>query len=131
MRKIERQNKLTNHHHILEEKAEWTSRPESKILRQTPILVPEMYVEWHNELHANCPAVPLLGRYALTQVFNEFTPTKNTLTSLDKLLVAIDHASQHKKAHPVERDLGQLTIRALELQRPFLKAGMCENKKGV
>jgi hypothetical protein len=114
----------SNLHHIMEERAPWTSSPNAIFLRQNPILIPRMEIQTHNELHKHCPEVPLLGRYALQSVVNEFVPTSDTLTSLDELLMCIEHATRHPRAHNIERELGQLTMSALELQKPYLTYGI-------
>jgi hypothetical protein len=117
-------SKNPNRHHILEEAAEWTSSPNARILRTNPILVPTIDYDIHQEIHKNCPPVALLGRYALEQVLNTFSPTNDTLRSLDRLLACIDRASCHKKAHPLERELAQLSIKCIEEQIPYLKEGI-------
>ena len=112
----------TNRHHILNTKSDWESNSDAKILRLTPILIPEIQIEQQELINQYCPAVPLLGRYALMQTVNEFEPNPNsTLKSVDRLLIAIDHASRHPRAHEIERTLCQLAIQAIEMQKEFLK----------
>lgn len=112
-------------HHILHNRKEWTLRPEARKLRETPSLIPVLGT-WaiHKELHDNCPPVPCLGYNGLLQAYKNFEPTDDTFTSVDNLLFAIEKASHHPKAHPVERELAQLAVEAIDLQRPYIKEGL-------
>jgi len=107
-------------HHILHNRLEWSLRPESKRLRETPSLIPRLDRETHDEIHRTCPPVPLLGYYALMRVNKLFEPSRNTLESIDSLLDAIDEANHHPKAHPLERQLGDAAMWAIELQIPAI-----------
>lgn len=111
-------------HHIFNTKGQWTSSAEAASLRNQPSLIPKIDREVHNELHANCPAVPLLGYHALMRVNKEFYPQRNTLDSIDDLLLAINSAAKHEKAHHIERSLAQLAAHAIELQIPFIREGL-------
>lgn len=113
-----------NRHHILHTRQSWQSREEATYLRQQPLLIPKMDNEVHNELHANCPEVPLLGAYALREVANNFERGSNPIETLCKLIWSIDNASRHPKAHRIERQLARLSASALELQLPYLREGI-------
>lgn len=116
---------MSTAHHILHNRREWTLRPEARKLRETPSLVPVLgYWAIHQELHANCPPVPCLGYNGLLAVYKEFKPTNDTFTSMDNLLFAIETASKHPKAHPVERELALLAMEAIDLQRPYIREGI-------
>ena len=107
-------------HHLLHNKQEWSLRPDGKALRETPSLIPRIDRGLHNEIHRNVPAVPLLGYFALQRTLREFYPTRDTLSSMDNLIVAMDIASKHHKAHVIEKAQVHLSIWALELQRPYI-----------
>jgi len=115
---------MIDKHHILHDRVSWEARPQSKLLRSTPSLVPALDRDVHNEIHANCPPVPTLGYHALTRVLREFQPSANTLDTVDDLMFSINEASKHPKAHDIERQLCQLAIQAIDLQRPILKSGI-------
>ena len=100
---------------------EHTLRPDAKKLRETPSLIPRLERELHNELHRNCPVVPALGYYALQRVMREFYPARDTLTSVENYIEAVDIASMYPKTHPIERDLALLHIEAIELQIPYVR----------
>lgn len=107
-------------HHILHNRQEWELRAEGKALRRTKSLIPTLTRAEHEEIHANVPAVPLLGYHALRRTLQLFEPTNNTLESVDSLIRSIDESGRNPKAHYVERGVSELAIWALELQLPFL-----------
>lgn len=108
-------------HHIVHNRQEWTLRPEAKVIRETKSLRPIIPRSLHNEIHAQCPPVPLLGYHALLQVRKHFEPTRDTLETVDNLCFAIEEASRHPRFHPLERDLAELTVEAIRLQIPQLE----------
>lgn len=109
-----------NKHHLLHDRLSWSSRPESRKLRQTPSLVPELPRLVHEALHEDCPIVPLLGYHALQRVLATFEPVYSTIKTIDNLAQSIEEALTHHRTHPIERELGQLTIEAILLQRDYL-----------
>lgn len=116
-----RKTDMFDRHHIIHERVPWNSRKEGRVLRSTPLLVPRISRELHEEIHRNCPPIPLLGYHALTRVLSEFKQERDTLRTIDNLQLAIEHSSRHYKTHPVERELSYLAIEAIGLQIPYLK----------
>lgn len=110
-----------NIHHPIHNKQEWTLRPEAEYIREHPTLLFPMEVPLHNELHGNCPAVPLLGVYALKHIARNWEPDRDKLQSLGNLQAAIEQAGEHPRAHPIEKQLGDLAIHAIDLQKPYLR----------
>jgi len=111
-------------HHVIHPAKEWQIRPEAKKVRDTPSLIVPMGPYAHNKLHRNCPPLPLLGYHALQTVVREFTPTRDTMETLDSLVYAIEQAARHPRAYQVERGVARLAIDALETQRPFLQEAL-------
>lgn len=114
----------SSRHHIMHEGWAWTARPDAKRLRDTQSLIPRIPRDVHNELHAHCPHVPLLGSYALRSINSIFVPTGDTLKDMDEIMSCIERASRNPRAHMVERDLAGLAIEAIDLQRPYIKKGL-------
>ena len=107
-------------HEILFERVQWTSNRNAKRLRMQPTLRPELDSQTHTELHRNCPLVPLLGTYALDMVSDRFTPGRDVTQSVNSLLMAID-SIEHSKLHPVQKELAQLALFAIELQIEYVR----------
>ena len=107
-------------HHILHNRQEWELRPNAKRLRQTPSLIARLERPLHDEIHRECPPVPLLGHYALERTVRLFEAGSTTLESMDNLMLAIEQSSQHPKAHDIEKHLAELAVWAIDLQRPFI-----------
>ncbi len=112
---------MQDRHHILFERLCWNNRPTARKLRATPMLIPLLDRDVHNELHRACPPVPVLGYYALERTFREFECGSTYLQTADNLLSAMQEASLNPRAHRIERDLCRLAIQAVDLQRPYIQ----------
>lgn len=119
-RERQRTGNYEDEHHILHSRQEWELRPEACRLRRNHTLIARMEVDAHKELHANCPAVPPLGFFVLMKTVRLFEPVRNTITSVENLQSAIEQAARMPRTHPIERDMSELTVEALELQKPYL-----------
>lgn len=108
-----------NCHHIF-----WIAKNHQDWTRKESDFLPQMYIPAHNALHAETPSVPELSREILRIVRADFTPTGNTLDSLDEVLCLIDHASTMEQIHPIDRQLAQLSIHALEMQKYYLRGNI-------
>lgn len=119
-----RPRRRNDRHHIVHNRLEWSSRPESSAIRETISLIPRMDRAAHDELHRNCPPIPLLGFHALQRTLSDFHPTHDTFESMDALMKSMEYASHHPKAHPIEKQMALLAIQAVDLQRPYVRAGI-------
>lgn len=115
---------MIDRHHLLYERAQWNSSKYGKELRGTPSLIPHIDRELHDEIHRNCPPVPMLGNYALARTLTGFEPTTNTIQTIGRLQSALERATRPSRAHPLERDLAGLAIEALDLQIPFIREAL-------
>jgi hypothetical protein len=109
-----------NKHHILFDRVDWTARKEAFILRNCHSLIPIIDKSAHEELHANCPSVPMLGFHALQHINDEFQPVENTTKAISNLLKAIETINQEPRFHEIEKQLANLAIMAVELQLEYL-----------
>jgi len=115
-------------HHIIHNRMEWSLRPEAKLIRDTPSLIVRMDRSDHDEIHRYCPPVPLLGYHALIRTLQTFEQGETPLKTMDNLMYSIEIASKHPKAHEIEKQLANLAIWAIDLQRPFI-AGVLQNER--
>lgn len=118
-------------HHLLFPRQEWSLRPDAKRLRETQGLTVRIDRSLHDEIHRECPPIPLLGFYALQRTIREFYPARDPVASIDNLAEAIDIATRHPRAHRIEQDLAQLTIQAIMLERPFVADYMASQTKTI
>lgn len=109
---------MIDRHHIFHTRQHWTATKEAKLLRDMYLYPLDRKV--HEEIHRECPPVPLLGYYALSNVLSNVSPIKEPKHDLDEVMSAIELSTQHKRAHPLERELGLLSIEAIRLQLPFI-----------
>lgn len=114
-----------NCHHLF-----WTAKNHHDWMRAEPDFQPQMYIPAHNALHSDLQAmsVPEICKPILQAVRANFTPTRDTFDSLDQILLLIDHASEMPQVHPIDRQLAQMAIHALEIQKPYLKGNIAPNR---
>lgn len=117
-------NSRPDRHHINYPRQEHSLRPQSLYIRESPSLIPLMERDAHTALHAECPAVPVLGYHALARIVRDFDPSDDVFRSIDSLMTAIETSAAHPKAHELERKLAEIAVQSLELQRPFIRAGI-------
>ena len=106
-----------NHHHSVFERVAWSSSNEALRIRNS--IITPFPVGLHQELHRECPPVPLIDHTSLVQAERAFRPASDTLLSIDRLIGAIEATT--KRGHPISQEIGQLAMEALELQRPFIQ----------
>ena len=111
-------------HHIVHHRQEWELRPEGKAIRTAKGLMPRIYRPIHEDIHDNCPSIPLLGFEALRAVLSIYEPHEDTMKSLQRLMSAIEVSGKRPRSYPIERDLGELAIEALSLQIPYLEEAL-------
>lgn len=116
-----REQPLENRHHILFPEKCWEVYPAGRVLRQQPSLITKIDMDLHQEIHATVPLVPVLGFHALRRTMFDYEPKENAVSSVDGLMMTIHEALKHPRTHPIERELGDLTLWALEMQRDMLR----------
>lgn len=114
-------------HHGLYTKSTWESQSSTKMLRNNQWLIMPLDEQVHRALQDEIPVVPVLGHNTAQKVLRDFEPVAgNYIASMFALMGTINEAGKHPRARPIERELGQLTINALELQIPYIQDGLVE-----
>lgn len=108
-------------HHILHHRALHEANKDSKILRNSLGMIALIDPDIHDELHRVCPGVPPLDIWTAQRTRAFMVPHPNPLQAIDNYLQAVERATQSPKSHPIERDLAALTMMAVELQKPYIK----------
>ena len=111
-------------HHILYTGAAYDSHFATRKLRSMPEHIVPMDEEIEGVLHKNIPVIPLLGHHAAMYVLKNYDPHPNVLRTMPRLMTSIEESVRIHQAKPIERELALLTVHALELQLPFIKAGV-------
>jgi hypothetical protein len=115
----------SNGHHVLFEKSLWRSNEPLKKLRASPGLKPGLDSDIHNSLHAACGFVPAFNYVFASQVFTRFIDRPNNPNiAVENLLFAIDDVVHNRRLKQVEKQVGELAIISIEMQRPFIKDGL-------
>jgi len=118
-------------HHLLFTEQHWSSNKTAQALRTQQSLIIRLSREVHEENHRQNPAVPLLGYYTLSRTLSMYEPEKTPLASAESLMTAIEIAANHPRAHDIEKNLAELAIWAIDLQRPFIKNSPDEPRANV
>lgn len=116
--------KTGEYHHLLYCRNSWESMPHTRKLRQKPELILPMDKDVEEELHRSIVTVPLLDHYTASHANRLFVPTSRYMSSVHNLISAIDEGASHPRTQPLERQLAELTIHAIELQIPFIQEGL-------
>lgn len=107
-------------HHLLHDRISWESRDTAKLIRRNRSLIVPLEHDTHRELHAQTPVVPLLGYFALYRVARDYQEGDTYMESIENLQRSIEDASSHPKVHYIERQLAELTLHTLDLQKEFV-----------
>lgn len=114
-------------HHGLYTRATWESQSSTKMLRNNQWLIMPLDEQTHRALQDEIPVVPVLGHNTAQAVLRDFEPVAgNYIASMFALMGTINEVGKHPRARPIERELGELTINALELQIPYIQDGLVE-----
>lgn len=118
-------------HHLFHDRLSWESRADATAIRQDRGLIVPLEHDAHLELHRQTPVVPLLSYHALRRVRYNMLPTSNNyLENIDNVQRAVEEAIHVPRAHYIERQLGELTIHVLELQKPYVEDSMAPSDYG-
>lgn len=114
-------------HHILFPRLEWNLRPDARLLRGNSTLIPMLDRSVHEEIHRQCSQVPLLGHNALELTRLSFIPRiGDTLGSIDSLIMSIEKSKHRLKCPPIDKQLADLAIEAILLQRPLIASDIAK-----
>ena len=111
-------------HHVLFDRKSWEARDDGLFLRRSPSMIPKLERQTHTELHENCPPVPVPDAFSLQRIRHAFRPEGDPLDDIDQLMLLVEQMTRRRDCHEISRELGQLTIMALDVQRPYIEYGM-------
>jgi len=111
-------------HHLLYTGRAWESHFATRTLREMPEHIVCMDEQVEDALHKEVPIIPLLGHHAAMYTRRIYQPHENPLKTLPKLMTAIEASVRVPQAKTIEREQALLTVHALELQLPFIRAGI-------
>ena len=119
----------SNQHHIVRHanRRLWEVYDEGIELVQDPSLIARLELKSHEWINNNCPPVPALGYYSLSQTLKEwktFLPTPDPLEGIENLFESLSRAQEHPKAYREERDLIDLVGRSIRKQMPPIRDGL-------
>lgn len=113
-----------NRHHILHSEKAWNADSAGMKLRRQPSLIFEMDREAHKELHQQTPAIPVLSHYAILGTLANYYPTYKPEQDIDSLCKAIEYSVDNPRTHKLERNLAELAIEGIQLEKPLILDGL-------
>lgn len=117
-------------HHTLFQRTSWDSSQPTRRLRRNPSLIVPMEKTSETLLHEAISVVPLPDPHTALRTFNTFQPSPTYVGSIMNLITCLDEAIRHPRCSRLEKDLGGLTIYALELQLPYIRDGLIHKEVG-
>lgn len=119
-------------HHLLYDRASWESQLHTRIIRQEPGLIFPLEEDYHNILHQEVVTIPLLDRYTAGRVRSELRGnlTGRYSRNIPILLHAIEDAINRPKSSTLQKQIGALTIHAIEQTIPYIHMGLTTDTVG-
>ena len=113
------------HHHILFSRRLWRSQDPSLKLREQQWLKPLLDDEVHLALHKAVYGIPVPDWDMSQSILSHFEPSVGDyVRSLDNLLTAVENTKHDRHTNVIQRELGQVVLHSIELQRPFIIEGL-------
>ena len=119
-----------NYHHALFPKSGWESHFATRKLRQRQELIIPMEEDIEAILHKEVPIIPVIDHHTAMTVVRDYQPATTHTRSIHNLMDSIGEAIKRPKIQPIQRELGQLTIHAMELQLPYIHIGQLTDYVG-
>jgi hypothetical protein len=117
--------KNVREHHLNFTKNQWQSQEPTRAIRHNQWLKPPLQDEAHDYIHRFVGFVALPTHYMAEQILSKFEPEPgNYLKSIDNYLFAIDDTRRSYGISTMERQLGDLMIKGIDLQRGWIKEGL-------
>lgn len=109
-------------HHVAFNRFAWTANKNLEGLREDRRLIVPLDPDTHRELHQEVSHVPPLSYHMARHVLRAYSEFEadTYLHNVENLQFSIEEAMQHPRADRIERELGELTMYALDLQKPFI-----------
>jgi hypothetical protein len=112
-------------HHTQFTQATMEAVPALRCLRNNHWNKPPIEDAPHIALHNFIATVPLLDQYSAQRVHRDFVVVEGDyIATLYSLIRTIDQSLRHHRTTELERNVGSLTMQALEMQVPFIKEGL-------
>ena len=109
-------------HHTLFNRYAWSANKDLESLREDRRLIVPLHPDTHRELHQEVSHVPPVSYHMARRALRNFSEFEDDtyLHNLENLQWSIEEAMHHPRADRIEREVGELAVYALELQKPFV-----------
>ena len=121
---MERRKQRDNHHTAFNSR-EWSLRPQGKAIRENPSMIARQLArETHELLHAMNSPVPVPDYNTLQYVASRLPSGLEVIQGIDTYSKLVQESIRRPKAKDIDRQLGELSIEALQNQKLYIKDGM-------
>lgn len=110
-------------HHILHSAKAWNAYGIGTDVRNK-IIAHGMSRVVHNLLHEQEAPVPVPEYHSLLHVYNNLSKNLNVFEAIDKYCLLLDRSNKHPKIKPIEIELNNLSILAVQNQVVYLRDGL-------
>lgn len=110
-------------HHVLHHKREWMTRDIGFDVRQR-IVADGMSRVVHNLLHEHEAPVPVPEYHSLLRVYQSLPKRLGVFEAIDRYCVILEAANRTPQIKPIEIELNNLSILAVQNQLPYIRDGM-------
>lgn len=117
--------KSHDNHHTCHDSMSWEARLESLAIRENSSMIAYgMGRKAHELLHYMTAAVPVPNVHTLQYVASRLPSGLDVINGIDAYSSLVEQAGKHPKAKYVEKELGQLSIQAMQAQKPYILDGL-------
>lgn len=122
---MENKNQKPHFHHIIHPRRLHNAQDPTKKLRNEHWLIPPLEDDAHVELHKQVGIVAIPSYLLAVDILKNFEPHPgNYLKTIDRLVMAIERSVYNPKMDEIEQAIGNLMMRAIYQQRPFIEQGL-------
>ena len=108
-------------HHLFHERVRWEQYEAGKAIRESTI-ARGLGRSAHELLHAETSAVPVPNYHSLIRIASEMDRHyNNPLEGIDDYSFGVELANKHPKVKDIEKEVNNLSVRALRAQIQYLK----------
>lgn len=111
-----------DNHHLLFDARPWGAHSMGADVRGR-IIAHGMNRVVHNLLHENESVVPVPEYHSLLHVYQNLPKGLDVYKAIDKYCVLLNNVNKHPKIHPIEVQLNNLSIEAIQNQVVYLREG--------
>jgi len=127
---VERNRTRRDAHHTLHDRVSWSARPQAEYIRKNSSMIAHDIARTaHNLLHRMTEQVPVPGICTLQYVANRLPSGLDVISGIDTYSSLVEQSLKNPKTKPIERQIGMLSIEAIQAQKDYIIDGLPTNRR--